>query len=183
MVHMLTYCQIVGESHHSAELQATLTQADKTHPDKGRIRIQTAVLIVRYKNATHLLQSDCDNSVSHRLSTRLCLSIIWSQTLICILLMSFLHRVSGAHISAAAKDEAGQKSLCRGVRCWPGAADSKPPHSLYCGAGGRFEDRHMQSQATWLRLLSPQQRPLVTGQHGEEHWLHAAGPGSGQDLR
>lgn len=102
--------------------------------------------------------------------------------LISVLLMSF-HRVSRAHLSAAAKDEAGQKSLCGGVCDWPGAADSEPPHSLCCGAGSRFEDWHMQPQAPRLRLLGPQQRPLVPGQHREEHWLHAAGLGGGQDLR
>ncbi|TKS78955.1 Tetratricopeptide repeat protein 28 [Collichthys lucidus] len=53
---------------------------------------------------------------------------------------------------------------------------------LCCGAGGRFEDRHVQPEATRLRLLSPQQRPLVPGQHREEHWLHAAGLGGRQDL-
>ncbi len=30
MAHMLTYCQIVSESRHSAKLQAMLIQADKT---------------------------------------------------------------------------------------------------------------------------------------------------------
>lgn len=95
----------------------------------------------------------------------------------------FFCRVSRAHVSAAAKDEAGQKSLCGGVCYWPGAADSQPPHGLCCGAGSRFEDRHMQSEATWLRLLSPQQRSLVPGQHREEHWLHAARPGGGKNLR
>lgn len=107
----------------------------------------------------------------------------WSVFNISVMRMFFLHRVSGAHLSAAAKDEAGQKSLCGGVCYWPGAADSEPPHSLCCGARSCFEDRHMQSQATWLRIFSTQQRPLVPGQHREEHWLHAAGPGGCQDLR
>lgn len=135
------------------------------------------------KHVTQLLQSAPDIVVSHHVNTRLCFTIFWSLFLITVLLMSFLHRVSRAHLSAAAKDEAGQKSLCGGVCDWPGAADSKPPHGLCCGAGGRFEDRHMQPQATRLRLLGPQQRPLVPGQHREEHWLHAAGLGGGQDFR
>lgn len=94
-----------------------------------------------------------------------------------------LRRFSGAHISAAAKDEAGQKSLCGGVCDWPGATDSRPPYGLRGGARSRFEDRDVQPQATRLRLLRPQQRPLVPGQHREEPWIHAARLGSGQDLR
>lgn len=94
-----------------------------------------------------------------------------------------LNRVFGAHLSAAAEDEAGQKSLCGSVSYWTGAANSEPPHSLCCGLGSCFEDRNLQSQAAWLRILSPQQCSLVSGQHREEHWLHAAGPGSGKDLR
>lgn len=95
----------------------------------------------------------------------------------------FLHRVFGAHLPAAAKDEAGQKSLCGGVCDWPGAADSRTPHSFSCGPGGCFEDRHLQSKAAWLCLLSAQQRPLVPGQHREKHKLHAAGSRGGQDTR
>lgn len=41
MAHMLSYCQIVSESYHSAKLEAMLVQADKTQPlpEKSRIRI------------------------------------------------------------------------------------------------------------------------------------------------
>lgn len=177
---------IVSESRHSTELQPMLIQADKTHPllEKSRVWIQTAVTFVSFgKHVTQSPQLTSDTAVSYHVSTRLCCGIFWSLFLIFVFLMSSLHRVSRAHLSAAAKDEAGQKSLCGGVCDWPGAADSRPPHGLCCGAGGRFEDRHMQPQAPRLRLLGPQQRPLVPGQHGEEHRLHAARLRSGQDLR
>lgn len=135
------------------------------------------------KHAPKLPQSMSDAVVSHHVGTRLYSVMFGSLLLISVSLMFLLHRASRAHLSTAAEDEAGQKSLCGGVCDWPGAADSWPPHSLCCSAGGSFEDRHVQPQATWLGFLGPQQRTLVSGQHREEHRLHAARLGGVQDLR
>lgn len=96
---------------------------------------------------------------------------------------SGLGRIPGAHIPAAAEDEAGQEPLCGGVCDWSGASDRLPSRRLGGGPGGGTEDRHLQPQTARLCLLGPQQRLLVIGQHGEEHRLHAAGPGGGQNLR
>lgn len=92
-------------------------------------------------------------------------------------------RVPGADLSAAAENEAGQESVRRGVRDWPGAAERRPPRRIGGGPGSGAEDRHVQPQVARLGFLRAQQCLLVIGQHREKHSLHATRPGGGQDLR
>lgn len=96
---------------------------------------------------------------------------------------SALGRIPGAHVPAAAEDEAGQEPVCGGVSDRARASDRLSSRGLSGGSGGGAEDRDLQPQTARLRVLGPQQRLLVPGKHGEEHRIHAAGPGGGQNFR
>lgn len=98
-------------------------------------------------------------------------------------LVFFFFRHPGAHLPAASENETGQESLCGRVCGWAGAPDSRPPWGLRGCLRSCPEDWHLQPQTERLCLLRPEQCTLVSWQHREEHWVHAARLGCSQDLR
>lgn len=98
-------------------------------------------------------------------------------------LVFFFFRHPGAHLPAASENETGQESLCGRVCGWAGTPDSRPPRGLRGCLGSCSEDWHLQPQTERLCLLRLEQCTLVSWEHREEHWVHAARLGCSQDLR